>query len=188
MTDKQKKEELKQVVTNLGNIEFSVEDELKFCKEVLKRKEQECEKLNNTITNLENTKEELLTKIDQLKVENKEYKDIINKLAGKTIAITSGDKPFEFCDHKDLTIKQLKLDKETYKYQLENQYELCEYWQGQAEKYKQVLQEIKEVIKQEGYINKKTQIVKGSILYQAMEDLKLPDKKILKIIERVLDV
>lgn len=145
MTDKQKKEELKQVVTNLGNIEFTVEDELKFCKEVLKRKEQECEKLNNTITNLENTKEELLTKIDQLKVENKEYKDIINKLAGKTIAITSGDKPFEFCDHKDLTIKQLKLDKETYKYQWEKQYELCEYWQGQAEKYKQVLQEIKEI-------------------------------------------
>lgn len=45
MTDKQIKEELKQVATNLGNIEFTVEDELKFCKEVLKRKEQECERL-----------------------------------------------------------------------------------------------------------------------------------------------
>ena len=47
--DKQIKEELKQVVTNLGNIEFTVEDELKFCKEVLKRKEQECEELKKQL-------------------------------------------------------------------------------------------------------------------------------------------
>ena len=53
MTDKQIKEEIKQVVTNLGNIKFTVEDELEFCKEVLKHKEQEC---------------------DQLKVENDELK------------------------------------------------------------------------------------------------------------------
>lgn len=52
MTDKQIKEELKQVATNLGNIEFTVEDELKFCKEVLKRKEQECKKLNQTLTEI----------------------------------------------------------------------------------------------------------------------------------------
>ena len=45
MTDKQIEKEIKQVVTNLGNIEFTVEDELNFCKEVLKRKEQEYEEL-----------------------------------------------------------------------------------------------------------------------------------------------
>ena len=45
MTDKQIKEKIKQVVTNLGNIKFTVEDELEFCKQVLKRKEQECEEL-----------------------------------------------------------------------------------------------------------------------------------------------
>ena len=54
MTDKQIKEELKQVATNLGNIEFTVEDELKFCKEVLKRKEQECEWLKEKLKSLQN--------------------------------------------------------------------------------------------------------------------------------------
>ena len=45
-------EEIKQVVTNLGNIEFTVEDELKFCKEVLKRKEQESEQLKKENENM----------------------------------------------------------------------------------------------------------------------------------------
>lgn len=49
MTNKQIKEELKQVVKNLCNIEFTVEDELKLYKEALKRKEQECEKLKAKI-------------------------------------------------------------------------------------------------------------------------------------------
>ena len=47
-------------------------------KKQLKRKEQECKELNNTITNLENTKEELLTKIDQLQADNEKL-DIENK-------------------------------------------------------------------------------------------------------------
>lgn len=71
MTDKQIKEEIKQVVTNLGNIEFTVEDELKFCKEVLKRKEQECEELK---AELELFKTSNQTTIDQLKAENEELK------------------------------------------------------------------------------------------------------------------
>lgn len=65
-------------------IDFEEDD---FCKEnhncyfkQLKRKEQECEELNNTITNLENTKEELLTKIDQLKAELEKYKPILDRL------------------------------------------------------------------------------------------------------------
>lgn len=52
MTDKNIKEEIKQVVTNLGNIEFTVEDELKFCKEVLKRKEQKLERIRELLTNI----------------------------------------------------------------------------------------------------------------------------------------
>ena len=36
----------------------------------LKRKEQECEELNKTITNLENIRDEFSTKLDQLKGEN----------------------------------------------------------------------------------------------------------------------
>lgn len=115
----------------------------------LKGKEQECEEWKNKYySSTTEVKADLIKQINQLEAENKEYKNIINKLAGKTIAITSGDKPFEFCDHKDLTIKQLKLDKETYKYQWEKQYELCEYWQGQAEKHKQTLQEIKGILEQ----------------------------------------
>ena len=52
MTDKKIKEEIKQVVTNLCNIEFTVEDGLKFCKEILKRKEQECKNLKQTLTEI----------------------------------------------------------------------------------------------------------------------------------------
>ena len=94
MTDKQIKEEIKQVVTNLYNIEFTVEDELKFCKEVLKRKEQECEELKktfieikemcNSVENIENVKSlydaalsgmylqanKILQKISECEVEN----------------------------------------------------------------------------------------------------------------------
>ena len=49
MSDEKLKEEIKQVVTNLGNIEFTIEDELEFCKQVLKRKEQECEELKEEL-------------------------------------------------------------------------------------------------------------------------------------------
>ena len=52
MTDKNIKEEINQVVTNLGNIEFTVEDDLKFCKEVLKRKEQKLERIRELLTNI----------------------------------------------------------------------------------------------------------------------------------------
>ena len=84
MTDKQKKEEIKQVVTNLGNIEFTVEDELKFCKEVLKRKEQECEfwkkELDKTHLLMLKRQDELVKEIlknDQLKAENDDLKKSI---------------------------------------------------------------------------------------------------------------
>jgi chromosome segregation ATPase len=40
----------------------------------LKRKEQECEELNTTITNLENIRDEFSTKLDQLKAENEKLK------------------------------------------------------------------------------------------------------------------
>lgn len=61
------------------NLEFNCKQtpQSYFCKnqpncyyKQLKRKEQECEELNNIITSLENTKEELLTKIDQRKEEH----------------------------------------------------------------------------------------------------------------------
>lgn len=41
------------------------------------RKEQECEELNNTITNLENIRDEFSTKLDQLKSENEDLKKSI---------------------------------------------------------------------------------------------------------------
>ena len=44
----------------------------------LKAKEQECEELNKTITNLENIRDEFSTKLDQLKAENEELKDKLN--------------------------------------------------------------------------------------------------------------
>lgn len=92
MTDKQIKEEIKQVVTNLCNIEFTVEDELKFCKEVLKRKEQECQKIKNWVkgmmfytdcsnwferftTAFEDWKNDLISQLDQLKAENEKLKE-----------------------------------------------------------------------------------------------------------------
>ena len=78
--NKQIKKEIKQVVTNLGNTEFTVEDELKFCKEILKRKEQECEKLKllNAMLNSalgyrragKKTFLELSVELYQLKTEN----------------------------------------------------------------------------------------------------------------------
>lgn len=58
MTDKQKKEEIKQVVTNLGNIKFTVEDELKFCKEVLKRKEQKCDQYKQALQEIKKIAED----------------------------------------------------------------------------------------------------------------------------------
>ena len=93
MTDKQIKEEIKQVVTNLGNIKFTVEDELEFCKKVLKRKEQECERLNRwlpiisrlemTFGSYEKAKaidyksyiEQIFIELDQLKAENEILKE-----------------------------------------------------------------------------------------------------------------
>ena len=76
MTDKQIKEELKQVVTNLGNIKFTVEDELKFCKEVLKRKEQECEELKKEYCKLEQGNDFLAEKNSRLTGCLAEIKDI----------------------------------------------------------------------------------------------------------------
>lgn len=123
--------------------------------EALERKEQECEKLKNWVKNMmfdtdrndwfehftecfENWKEGLFKQLDQLKEENKEYKNIIDKLAGKTIAITSDDKPFEFCDHKDLTIKQLKAELKDMTIRKID-------YLKESLTYKQALQEIKEI-------------------------------------------
>ena len=60
----------------------------------------------------------------KLKAELEQYKNVINKLAGKTIAITTYDTPIEFCDHKDLTIQQLKAENEKLK---EEQAEIKKY-------------------------------------------------------------
>lgn len=75
MTDKQIKEKLKQVVINLSNIEFTVEDELKFCKEVLKRKEQECETLASQLDFEVQKKECLEQECEELK---KQLTDFMN--------------------------------------------------------------------------------------------------------------
>lgn len=204
MTDKQIKEEIKQVVTNLGNIEFTVEDELKFCKEILKRKEQECERLKEKYLNLKeqngNNIVQLNTvneQLNQLKEKNKWYdhykesalrnKELYNDLSTKYDQLKAENEELkETISDKEKWLSEI--DIKNSEYWKEKYADLHIRYGNRIEELKQALSEIKEVIKQEGYINKKTQIFKGSILYQAMEDLKLPDKKILKIIERVLDV
>lgn len=79
MTDKQIKEEIKQVVTNLGNIEFTVEDELEFCKEVLKRKEQECEELKKTLDDLLKVQYKLVDNCKELRQIFAEIKELLLK-------------------------------------------------------------------------------------------------------------
>ena len=76
MTYKQIQEEIKQVVTNLSKIKFTVEDELKFCKEVLKRKEQECEELKKEYCKLEQGNDFLAEKNSRLAGCLAEIKDI----------------------------------------------------------------------------------------------------------------
>lgn len=51
--------------------------------EELEHKEQECEGLNKTITNLENIRDEFSAKLDQLKAENEELKKTIDDLLHK---------------------------------------------------------------------------------------------------------
>lgn len=87
MTDKQIKEDIKQVVTNLGNIKFTVEDELEFCKEVLKRKEQEYKELRKELMK----KDELITFYMK--------KDEINTFFNTPIDGWSNDH-CEICPHK----------------------------------------------------------------------------------------
>lgn len=184
----------------------------------LKQKEQECEKLkenfNFSMDTLEKVLEhevELYKKyidtsfsgifdwendkvtiylekyIDNLQAENKEFADYAYF---KRLQL-------EVEKAENLKLKQqldqLKAENGKYK-ELAKSFEadffnaLSDKESNYVKKLKQALQYIKKVIKKEGYIKKKTQIVKGSILYHALKDLKLPDRKILKIINEVLDV
>lgn len=109
------------------------------------RKEQECEKLNDKLLKTECTvttqgmeNGRLYEQLDQLKAELEQYKNVINKLAGKTVAITSYDKPTEFCDHKDLTIQQLKSENDLLRTCHDNE-------QAKRRKYEQALEEIREI-------------------------------------------
>ena len=81
----------------------------------LKRKEQECERLKEGLSQIQNTSMSLTKHFNLLNAENEQYKKVISKLAGKTIAIITYDTPIEFCDHKDLTIQQLKKENEKLK-------------------------------------------------------------------------
>lgn len=134
MTDKQKKEEIKQVVTNLGNIEFTVEDELKFCKEVLKRKEQECERLKHDngyeVGALERT-------INNLKAENDELENELNNLEEqKTLENNFIDSLLNATKNSEWLNKSILEDEaEAIIEKVESDY-------VQLEKYKQALQEI----------------------------------------------
>ena len=127
MTDKQIKEELKQVVTNLGNIEFTVEDELKFCKEILKHKEQECEELKEGYSELT---EIVSPYMDDFTGYNEE-------LGGFDIVLCV----------KQLVeqLDQLKAENEELKEELEELKEENEYNEANAIEFKQTLTEIKEI-------------------------------------------
>ena len=101
----------KTYLTNLINLT----NETNFLREKLHSKEQECEELKVCLFQVQNSTISLTKQLDQLKAELEQYKNVINKLAGKTVAITTYDTPTEFCDHKDLTIQQLKVENEDLK-------------------------------------------------------------------------
>lgn len=177
----------------------------------LKRKEQECEKLlkfNNSLVKEHKTigndlyKEikdyriKLKTKEEECEKKDKDIKFLLEKLDLANNRIQDCEIYWEK-EKKNLKqqLDQLKEKNEELKTCYNNNLEVLRHEEkvnnnltDRVMKAEQALQEIKEVIKQEGYINKKTQIFKGSVLYQAMEDLKLPDRKILKIINEVLNV
>ena len=119
MTDKQIKEKIKQVVTNLGNIEFTVENELKFCKEVLKRKEQECETLASQLDFEVQKKECLEQECEELKKDlhqNFKEKDklhlIIDRLLEASCYDTNTASAEEFEDvYKSMCYEKQQLDK-----------------------------------------------------------------------------
>ncbi len=154
MTYKQKKEEIKQVVTNLGNIEFTVEDELKFCKEVLKRKEQECEEWKNKYySSTTEVKADLIKQLNQLKVElkaeknklflptcyeklYKETKEMKNNIAKKCSELEK--------ENKELKGKMTaqEINQSTYIKQLEKTINRI---RTERDNYKQALQKIREI-------------------------------------------
>lgn len=121
MTNKQIKEEIKQVVTNLGNIKFTIEDELKFCKEVLKQKEQECEMLKieaekwesaftldtKMLDNAEVRANKLEQQLEQLKNENEDLKEQLITLDDEDVVVEITVKQFE--EYKKLKAENNKL-------------------------------------------------------------------------------
>ncbi len=94
MIDKKEKieKEIKEMIPKLANIEFTKDDELEFCKKVLKdtrqqlaRKTQECEELKSVLDSwMSKCERETRIKelyqdgLDQLKAENEIYKNMLD--------------------------------------------------------------------------------------------------------------
>lgn len=112
--------------------------------------------------------------IEKLKAELEKYKNVINKLAGKTIAITTYDTPIEFCDHKDLTIQQLKAENEALK---NNDVFSIRLFKDKADKYEKALKEIKKIVEIE---NNDIKVLYDRRTHQRM-------KQILEKISEVID-
>lgn len=69
----------KQIIERLKtNLDFE-RTKRKSLQADLKAKEKECEELKNTITNLENIRDEFSAKLDQLKAKNEELKKNLNE-------------------------------------------------------------------------------------------------------------
>lgn len=96
-----------------------------------KRKEQECEELNKTITNLENIRDEFSTKLDQLKAENEELKE----------------------KNRQLTILGMDLNQsnEVLRKSFFATDKSRDYWREQAEKLSKTLTEIREIAEDFGF-------------------------------------
>lgn len=150
MTDKQIKEEIKQVVTNLGNIEFTVEDELKFCKEVLKRKEQEFDQLKVENEKLTKERDEALDLYNRY--EHKFNCPFYFKHTASCIGRKDDFFKHEFCkDYPNCWIKELVRDKRKYKQALQEIKEIAENKLNWTADYKTYFKRDNKSIKQEGF-------------------------------------
>ena len=76
--------------------------------EQIKAKEQECAMLRKMFADIDSANVKLHNKIDQLKAELEEYKNVVNKLSGMQVILTNEEKmPMLYENAKDLKLKQL---------------------------------------------------------------------------------
>ena len=165
MSNEELKKEIKQVVTKLGNIKFTIEDELEFCKQVLKRKEQECEYWKHqaelgvdTTDRLTKELEEKEQECEVLKKElhkNFEEKDTLHLIIDRLLEASGYDTNiasaedfedvYENMRYAKQQLDQLKADREEALKQLEFVRTLNTVQDAENRKLSKTLAEIKEI-------------------------------------------